>query len=137
MNSKKTFMIAVLVAALPMAALTSCSSDNDEQNGGSAGEGLDNEVVLSMLKGGRDNATMLDDMYIGEDNNFQSAYSDVEFALVPNANKLSGITNIPKSGWAEKVAARKGYGYVCCKYNHHYNSEYYIEVGEGKNIICI
>lgn len=127
MNSKKTFMTVVLVAALPMAALTSCSSDNDEQNGGSAGEGLDNEVVLSMLKGGSGNATMLDDMYIGEDNNFQSAYSDVEFALMPNAKKLSGITNIPKSGWAEKVAVRKGYGYVCCKYNHHHNPEYYTD----------
>lgn len=137
MDSKKTFMIAVLVAALPMAALTLCNSDNDEQNGGSAGEEIDNEVGLSMLKGGEDKATMLDDTYIGEDNNFQSAYSVVELALETNANKLSGITNIPKSGWAEKVAVRKGYGYVCCKYNHHYNSEYYIEVEEGKNIICI
>lgn len=71
MNSKKTFITAIFVVALPMAALISCSSDNDEPNGGSAAEGLDNEVVLSMLKGDEDKATMLDCMYIGEDNNFQ------------------------------------------------------------------
>ena len=46
MNSKKTFMTAIFVAALPMAALTSCGSDNDKPNGGSAGEGLNNEVVF-------------------------------------------------------------------------------------------
>lgn len=123
MNSKKTFMAAVLVAALPMAALTSCSSDNDEPNGGSAGEGLDNEVVLSMLKGDEDKATKLGDVYIGEDNNFQTDGSDVEFALVANANKLGSITNIPKSGWAEKVAVRKGYGYVCCKYDNYLSNQ--------------
>ena len=77
MNSKKTFIAAVLVATLPMAALTSCSSDNDESNGGSAGEGLDNEVVLSMLKGNEDKATKLDDVYIGEDNNFQTSNGDM------------------------------------------------------------
>ena len=120
MNSKKTFIAAVLVAALPIAALTSCSSDNDEPNGGSAGEGLDNEVVLSMLKGDKDKATKLDEVFIGEDNNFQTADGrDVEFALVTSANKLGSITNIPKSGWAEKVAVRKGYGYVCCNYDHY------------------
>ncbi len=121
MNSKKTFITAIFVVALPMAALISCSSDNDEPNGGSADEGLDNEVVLSMLKGDEDKATMLDCMYIGEDNNFQCTNEDREFALVPNAKKLGDITNIPKSGWAEKVAVRKGYGYVF----YNFYSEFY------------
>lgn len=117
-------MAAVLVAALPITALTSCSSDNDEPNGGSAGEGLDNEVVLSMLKGDKDKATKLDEVFIGEDNNFQTADGrDVEFALVTSANKLGSITNIPKSGWAEKVAVRKGYGYVCCKYDQYWAND--------------
>ena len=121
MNSKKTFMAAVLVAALPIAALTSCSSDNDEPNGGGAGDGLDNEVVLSMLKGDKDKATKLDDVYIGEDNNFQTAEGrNAEFSLTANVNKLGSITIIPKSGWAEKVAVRKGYGYVCYKYAGYY-----------------
>lgn len=75
-------MTAVFVVALPMAALISCSSDNDEPNGGSAGEALDNEVVLSMLKGDEYKATRLDDMYVGEDNNFQFTYGGLVFALV-------------------------------------------------------
>lgn len=118
MNSKKTFIAAVLVAALPIAALTSCSSDNDEPNGGSAGEGLDNEVVLSMLKGDKDKATKLDGVYIGEDNNFQTddyyqhGYYNTRFALTANVKKLGDINFIPKSGWADKIAVRKGYGYV-------------------------
>ena len=47
MNSKKTFMTAVFVAVLPIVAQTLCSSGNDEPNGGSVGEALDNEVVLA------------------------------------------------------------------------------------------
>ena len=115
MNSKIFFKAAMLVAVLPMAALTSCSNDNDESNGGSADGGLDNEVVLSMLKGDEDKATKLDYVFIGEDNNFQTVGGSAAFALTTNVNKLSSITNIPKSGWAEKVAVRKGYGYVCYK----------------------
>lgn len=82
MNSKKTFMTAVFVAVLPIVAQTLCSSDNDEPNGGSAGEALDNEIVLSMLKGDEYKATRLDDMYVGEDNNFQFTYGGLVFALV-------------------------------------------------------
>ena len=82
MNSKKTFMTAVFVAVLPIVAQTLCSSDNDESNGGFVGEALDNEVVLSMLKGDEYKATRLDDMYVGEDNNFQFTYGGLVFALV-------------------------------------------------------
>lgn len=82
MNSKKTFMTAVFVAVLPIVAQTLCSSGNDEPNGGSVGVALDNEVVLSMLKGDEYKATRLDDMYVGEDNNFQFTYGGLVFVLV-------------------------------------------------------
>ena len=117
---RHSFLFAIAMATVSSAALVACSSDDDNNGGGSGNNGglLDNEVLLSMLKGDKEKATKLDDnIYIGEDNNFQTDYRHIDFALVPNVNKLGSITGIPKSGWAEKVAVKKEYGYVCCGKN--------------------
>lgn len=118
---RHSFLFAIAMEILSSAALIACSNDDDNNGGGNGSNGglLENEVLLSMLKGDKDKATKLDDcLYIGEDYNFQSDYRDADFALLANVNKLGGITNIPKSGWAKKIAVRKGYGYVCCVDNN-------------------
>lgn len=113
---KHSFLFAVALATASSFTFTACSNDDDNNGGSGNGGMLDNEVLLSMLKGDEDSATKLgDNIYIGEDNNFQTERygNTADFAWVPNVNKLGAITNIPKSGWAEKIAVRKGYGYVC------------------------
>lgn len=127
---KHSFLFAMALATVSSLAFTACSNDDNNDGGGNNGGMLDNEVVLSMLKGDKDNATKLDDnIYIGEDNNFQtdSFYDGADFALLPNVNKLGGITNIPKSGWAEKIAVRKGYGYVCYSDRNNHFYRIYVE----------
>lgn len=114
--NKHSFLLAFAIAAFSPMVFTACSSDGDSDgNGNNGGNTLDNEVVLSMVKGDENEATLLfDNLYIGEDNNFQNSncHSYTRLAMFGNVNKLSEVSYIPKTGWVYKISARKGLGYV-------------------------
>ena len=100
-----------------------CDDKNDPDNPSNSVPDPEGTIMVSMRNtnnGGTyispDGCT--DGFYIGEDDNFYGSWYGWKFATIGKMNGLGNVTNIPMSGWADKVAVVPGYGYVGCSISY-------------------
>ena len=119
-NNYYHFLIIAMVALLSF-GFESCDKNGDdglEQTENISAQDPEGTVVVYMIPSSNYNTAIINNLiHIDEANNFEvSGGSGFRLASVGLVGGLGEITQIPASGWAKKVAAIPGTGYVAMNY---------------------
>ncbi len=98
--------------------MTGCSSDEpgNPDNGDSINpdtEVSDPTGTIALSMRNEDHGqTWLENLYIGDDNNFRTQYGDNHITSIGPVKGLGNVSSIPLTGWANAVAVEPEAGYV-------------------------
>ena len=128
-NSRiKTVLFIVLMAFLCI-PFASCTKDNGGGGGGNDNTGIEFRILAGTDAYSGANHLELEEnvlLFMGSTNNFFMGYG-VEIASVGSVYNLSGVRNVPESGWVREIAVHPGYGYVI-RYGDEYDGYMYARV---------